>query len=74
MANQVMIRFECGSEDRVSKEYGPFEFAQLTYNGLRVGPNGEDFAVYDREADVWLPESEPLTWYSDAVIWAVTAA
>lgn len=42
----LMIRFECGQEDRVSSDYGPFEFVQLTYESLRIGPDGEQFATY----------------------------
>lgn len=42
----VKIRFECGRDDRISHVYGPFEFVQLTYNYLRVGPDGDELAYY----------------------------
>ena len=41
----IFIRFECGSEDRSSVEYGPFEWAQFTYDRLRV-PQDTDFAFF----------------------------
>lgn len=36
------VRFECGREDRMSKDYGPFEYVQLTYNVLRVAASNSD--------------------------------
>lgn len=29
------------------------EFLQLTYNLLRVGPHGDEFAYYDTERGAW---------------------
>ncbi len=69
----VYVRFECGQEDRVGEELGPFPFVQLTYNELRFGPDGETLAVYDREADVWVPTSE-VEMYSDVVIYSKPTA
>jgi hypothetical protein len=74
----VMLRFECGVEDRVSEPFGPFPFAQLTYDALRVGPDGEIFAVFNPETQEWTlcatahegqPEKRPV-WWSDVVIYA----
>ena len=65
----VMVRFETGQEERISQEYGPFPFVQLTYNWLRVGPDGADLAVFDRETQDWLPDAEPTVKYSDVVIY-----
>lgn len=41
----VFVRFECGSEERSSTEYGPFEWVQLTYTSLRIPPD-TDFAHF----------------------------
>lgn len=49
----TFIRLECGKEDRVSKEYGPFPFTQLTYDSLRVGPDGTHVADISRDG-IWL--------------------
>jgi hypothetical protein len=65
----VMVRFETGQEDRISQEYGPFPFVQLTYNWLRVGPDGDDLAFFDFEEGDWLPNAEPAVKYSDVVIY-----
>lgn len=69
MNNQVMIRFECGSEERFSQEFGPFEFVQLTYLELRVGPDGDTFAVYDEDRNRWVLNDDDLDTYSDVVIY-----
>lgn len=85
MPKDVYVRFECGQEDRISKEYGPFPFAQLTYETLRVGPDGEHLAVWLDELQEWIPLPEnphymgntafagPKVWYSDVVIYAEAA-
>lgn len=56
--NDMYIRFECGTEGRASIEYGPFPFVQMTYQYLRVGPEGEHFAEFDPENDEWVPYAE----------------
>jgi hypothetical protein len=38
----ICVRFEYGQEDRVSEEFGPFPFVQLTYTALRVGEEGDE--------------------------------
>mgnify|MGYP001611948225 FL=1 len=63
----VMIRFEHGYEGRISKEYGPFPFVQLTYELLRVGPDGEDFAIYD---GTWHLTTSSLDENPDPEIWS----
>lgn len=63
------LRFETGSEERVSVEYGPFPFVQMTYGDLRVGPDGEEFAYYSPDADEWRVLKEPGAWYSDVIIY-----
>lgn len=69
----VTIRFETGQEDRVSATYGPFDFAQMTYNTLRVGPDGDDFAYFDSTRQEWIIlQGYALvgdkSWWSDVVI------
>lgn len=49
----VYIRFETGQENRISQEYGPFPFVQMTYGSLRVGPDGEDFAYFNKVDEDW---------------------
>lgn len=46
MANGIKVRFERGQQDKQSQEFGPFEFVQLTYEGLRIAPDGEWLANY----------------------------
>lgn len=51
----ICVRFECGREDKISKEYGPYEFVQLTYSSLR-DENGVFLAYLDMKHDVWYPQ------------------
>lgn len=55
----LFLRFECGAEDRMSAEYGPFECIQNTYENLREGGSGLHLARYDVESQVWLLRPEP---------------
>lgn len=60
----------CPSIDPV--RFGPFDFVQITYQSLRVGPDGDPLAWVDRSG-LWRVEgdrSETDTewWYSDVVI------
>jgi hypothetical protein len=64
----VMVRFECGQEDRWSEEYGPFEFVQLTYGELRTGPDGESFAYYEK-GEWKIIGDDSGVWYSDVIVW-----
>lgn len=45
-ASLILVQFERGQEDKWSQEFGPFEFVQLTYEGLRISPNGDWLANY----------------------------
>lgn len=63
----MYVRFECGQEDRVSHEYGPFPFVQATFEMLRVGPNGDALAHYDAESGVWVLDGDLLVYARDAV-------
>jgi hypothetical protein len=56
---KVGIRFECGSEDRFSREYGPFEWVQQTYQYLRTSDNnGEHIAEFDMVNSEWVVYAE----------------
>ena len=60
----IYVRFEDARTDIISDTFGPYPFMQLTYEALRVGPEGEPIAYM-------LPTGE---WafqglrYSDVVI------
>jgi hypothetical protein len=64
----TFVRFECGGEDRMGPDLGPFEFVQLTYCDLRVQSPEDDFdrtiAAYH---DGWWVDGEDRRW-SDVVI------
>ena len=49
----VKIRLSCGMEDRESKEYGPFDYAELTYDTLRVN-DGCIIAYFGAKAGKWV--------------------
>ena len=67
---KIFVRFEYGQQDRISADYGPFPFVQLTYDALRVGPNGDELASFDGHNGTWfiLPE---LSEWSDIIIYSV---
>lgn len=49
----LKIRFEHVPQGKMSAEFGPFEFVQLTYESLRLSPNGAFFAEYDVNENHW---------------------
>lgn len=52
----IYVRFETGMFDRISKEYGPFEFVQITYGTLRVSTPDDvanEFAYYNEQDNEW---------------------
>lgn len=53
------FHLECGQENRFSPTFGPFEFVQLTYDLLRVGPNGVEVAFFDQKSGGWLFSDRP---------------
>ena len=55
----VKIRFERGQQDKQSREFGPFDFVQLTYEGLRIAPDGDWLANYTD--GFWRLTDEKLT-------------
>ncbi len=78
---KIGIRFECGHEDRMSENFGPYEFIQQTYTTLRIGPNGdEELARWDSDKGVWVLFSPPrnfsnqefqvVTYWSDFIVFA----
>lgn len=73
MAIRYFARPECGQEDRVGPTFGPFdEFLQLTYEDLRVGPDGKEIAQLGTDG-YWhmRPEfCDPDIAWSDIVVWA----
>lgn len=63
----TFIRFEHIPEGRMSEDLGPVEWVQLTYDELRVSPDGESYAIY--HDGYWWPVNEPEVPYTDVVIW-----
>lgn len=61
----VEVRFECARKERVGPTLGPFEWVQLTYELLRVSPDGEELAHY---ADEGWRLGDDDTAYSDVII------
>lgn len=57
-------RIPHGTPDHV--ERGPFEYVEFTYDGFRVGPDGDGIGAY-REGAWWLDESPHP--FSDIVIY-----
>jgi hypothetical protein len=60
----VVIRFECGQEDRIGADLGPFEYAQMTYGCLMVDDAGTVLADY---VDGWWITPDGQKW-SDFII------
>lgn len=63
---KTYVRFEYGSEDRMSEDLGPFSFVQVTYDSLEAAKD-DDTSVelafyYD---GIWHHDGEA---YSDIVI------
>lgn len=60
----LMIRFEMGSENRITEPIGPFKAVTIVGHEL-VGHDGNVVAVYDAEQGVWKHNGEE---FSDVVI------
>jgi hypothetical protein len=65
MDKRTYVRFEHVPEGRMTDDLGPFEWVQLTYNELRVSPDGGEFAVF--AFGHWRPKDGGI--YTDIVIW-----
>jgi hypothetical protein len=72
---KVGVRFECGSEDRWTEDFGPFDYIQMTYT-LLCGYNEDDHDHYETEigsmgtekfSDMWLVGGDE---YSDMIMFA----
>jgi hypothetical protein len=61
------LRFEYGQEDRMSEDLGPFNSLQMTYDALRVGPDG-DREIAHLAAGLWRTDDGQL--WSDFVVWS----
>jgi hypothetical protein len=61
----VTIKFECGQEDRESGQFGPYEFIQVTYGTVRVGPDGDTELA--NHIDGWWVTMDGQKW-SDFII------
>ena len=46
LGQRLMVRFLDAQNGKVSQNFGPYPFVQLTYELLRVGPNGDDLARF----------------------------
>lgn len=55
--------------------FGPFEYAELTYETLRYGPNGDTLAFWDASVGDWRLAADAGPYagetYSDAVIYPI---
>lgn len=56
------FHMENGAEDRFSLTYGPFEFVQLTYGELRIGPNGDPVGFRSHVDGFWHLRAAKDTW------------
>lgn len=54
----IVVRFENVHTDEILM-FGPFDFVQLTYELLRVGPDGDDIAVINEDND-WILQPDQL--------------
>jgi len=67
---EVYIQFEYGQEDRISEEFGPFPFIQLTYDMVRTGEDGDDhIATMDPTDQTWVCHRDDNR-YSDFVVFS----
>lgn len=69
--NNQYVRFECGQEDRMTADLGPFYYAQFTYLSLEVATDEDNptvLAVFDvARGDWWCAVDD--AYYSDIVLW-----
>ncbi len=68
----IRVRFE-SSERQESLEFGPFPFAQLTYDVLRIGDDGDTIAERDEDGYWCGPfgfKDHGEQQWSDVIIWA----
>lgn len=46
------------------------EFVQVTYDEIRIGPEGDPIAQYMGNVGHWRKYDEPSEFYTDITIWA----
>lgn len=63
----LSVRFEFPRGDKVSEYFGPYEWVQLTYKGLRVSPDGDHLAVYNTTGGYWSLLLDGSLW-SDVIV------
>ena len=68
--SQTYIRFERIRDGITGPQFGPFAFVQLTYDELRIGPNGEPFARFDQKYVHWFLYNGDEEPYSDVIVWS----
>ena len=68
MTNKTTIQFVFGQENRESETFGPYDFVQLTYDALRVGPDGDRELATFRDG-IWTTDDNRI--WSDVIISAV---
>jgi len=56
MQTKVMVQAWNVKTDRESKEFGPFEYVQMTYDLLRTSENDGDheLGAYNSDKDLWI--------------------
>lgn len=65
----INVEFSRPRDEVDGPKFGPFEWVQLTYEGLRVSPDGEHIAYYaDGEWVIAVEWAESEETYSDIVI------
>lgn len=71
-SDALFENFNLPEDAEHDRKLGPFdEFVQLTYEGLRVGPDGDHIAYFDYTRGAWFIERDDSPW-SDVVIYAET--
>lgn len=68
MAQKMVIRFENEHREQ-EREVECDEFVQLTFEHLRLGPNGEFFAYNAADTQLWYTFDDNK-WWTDVVIYA----
>jgi hypothetical protein len=68
MEDNTYVRFECGNADRMSDEFGPFPYFQLTYLGIDVG-DGTSIGYFDASAGMWVCVLDEQK-YSDVIVYS----
>jgi hypothetical protein len=48
-------------EERTSEQLGPYPFVQVTYDVVRVGPEGETEIAYRRPDGFWVYDGQAWT-------------